>query len=87
MGIVACADEQYGYVDNDPAFEAHLGNEWDNSIFNLTRKILADADAKKSTSHRVAIDLAEQRSLEPHPITGHRANLIIKTLVVRGWAK
>ena len=87
MGIVACADEQYGYVDNDPAFEAHLGNEWDNSIFNLTRKILADADAKKSTSHRVALDLAEQRSLEPHPITGHRANLIIKTLVARGWAK
>lgn len=33
MGIVNCANENYGYVSNDPAIHRHFGRDWDNSIF------------------------------------------------------
>lgn len=43
MGIVCCADEPIGYViprDQDANVQKHLGDDWDQSIFNLTIKIL-----------------------------------------------
>lgn len=86
MGIVTCADEQFGYVDQDPAIHAHFGDAWENSIFNLSLEVLERARAEKTTPHRVALALAEERSLVPHPIWGHRGPLIIDTLVRRGWA-
>lgn len=86
MGIVNCADEQYGYVDPDPRLEAHLGDEWDNSVYNLSRAVLDEARLTGRTPARVALDLAEKRSREPHPIWGHRGQEIIRTLVRNGWA-
>lgn len=87
MGIVNCADEQFGYVDDDPAFNAHLGTAWDNSIYNLSLKVLDEAQRTGRTPHRVAIELAEKRSLEPHPIWGHRPVLTVQSLVKGGWAR
>ncbi len=87
MGIVNCADEQFGNIDDDPAFERHLGDEWENSIFNLTQQVLAEAERTGRTPHRVAVELADERSFEQHPLWGHRGPVIIKGLVDGGWAR
>ena len=86
MGIVNCADEQYGYVQDDPSFERHLGDTWDNSIFNLSLKVLEEAKRSGRTPARMALDLAEERSREPHPVWGHRGAAIIRSLVRTRWA-
>ena len=87
MGIVNCADEQYGYVADDPRIEKHLGDAWDNSIFNLSLKVLAEAQRSGRPPARVALDLAEERSREIHPIWGHRGAAIIGSLVRTGWGR
>jgi leucine dehydrogenase len=105
MGIVHCADEQYGYVgDEDPRIAAHLGtslapagaaaeegsaagDRWENSIYNLSLAILAEAVRRGEPPARVALRLAESRSREPHPIWGHRGAAIIRALTRQGaWA-
>ena len=86
MGIVNCADEQSGYVDHDPDFLRHLGTDWDNSIYNLSLRVLREAEASGRTPHRVAVELADARSFETHPISGHRGREIIRSLVASGWA-
>jgi len=87
MGIVNCADEGSGYVNGDPAFERHLGDGWDNSIYRLSLKVLAEARGTGRTPARVALELAEERSFERHPIQGHRGVQIIRSLVESGWAQ
>ncbi len=86
MGIVHCADEQNGRVDDDPEFARHLGDEWENSVFHLSRRVLREADDTGRTPHRIAIEIAERRSHEIHPLAGHRGLTIIRGLVDRGWA-
>ena len=86
MGIVNCADESFGYVDGDPAFEQHLGDRWENSIYNLSLEILATARRSGKTPARVALEMAERRSFETHPLRGHRGVQIIRSLVESGWA-
>jgi leucine dehydrogenase len=91
MGIVNCADEQYGYVgEEDPRVAAHLGasrngphepdDRWDNSIYNLSLAILDEAARRGEPPARIALRLAEERSREPHPIWGHRGAAIIRAL-------
>jgi leucine dehydrogenase len=84
MGIVNCADEQYGYLDEDPRVEAHLGDEWENSVYNLSLAVLDEARKTGKTPARVALDLAEKRSFELHPLWGHRGAAIIRSLVQSG---
>ncbi|HSS78070.1 MAG TPA: Glu/Leu/Phe/Val dehydrogenase dimerization domain-containing protein [Thermoanaerobaculia bacterium] len=84
MGIVNCADEQFGFVDGDSRIEAHLGVEWDNSIYNLSLTLLEEARQTGQTPVRVALDLAEERSFELHPLWGHRGAAIIRSLVKTG---
>jgi glutamate dehydrogenase/leucine dehydrogenase len=99
MGIVHCADEQSGYVgDEDPRIAAHLGtslapagadaaDRWENSIYNLSVGILAEAARRGEPPARVALRLAESRSRERHPIWGHRGAAIIRALTRQGaWA-
>jgi len=86
MGIVNCADEQYGFVDPDPRIESHLGDSWDNSVYNLSLEVLQQAKATGATPARVALDLAEKRSREHHPLWGHRGVQIVRSLVAGGWA-
>jgi leucine dehydrogenase len=91
MGIVNCADEQYGFVEPDPRVEAHLGtpegDEWENSVYNLSLSVLDEARRTGRPPARVALDLAEQRSRELHPVWGHRGAEIIRSLVRNGWAQ
>jgi glutamate dehydrogenase (NAD(P)+) len=86
MGIVHCADEAVGYVDDDPAFDAHLGRDHDNSIHALTLHVLETSQRTGEPPGAVALAMAEARSLELHPLWGHRGKRIIRSLVARGWA-
>ncbi|GBB92736.1 hypothetical protein RclHR1_02050009 [Rhizophagus clarus] len=81
MGIVNCADEQYGYIDSDPFVEKHLGDSWENSIYNCTKLILDKAKVTKRTPQEIAIELAEQKSFIEHPIRGHRGIQIIESVI------
>lgn len=87
MGIVQCADEQYGVLDDDPRVTRHLGREWENSIYNLTRTVLEQAAASGKTPHRIALEMAARRSMELHPLWGHRGQVIIDSLVAGGWSR
>jgi leucine dehydrogenase len=85
MGIVNCADEQSGYVNNDPLIEKHLLKDWEFSIHQMTLKVLKESkDSGKSTG-AMAVEMAEKLSLENNPIFGHRGKLIINSLVENGW--
>ena len=85
MGIVQCANEQYGVVPDDPSILRHFGREWENSVYVITRKILASARAEGITTTEAANTLADTLSLEPHPIFPHRGREIVGALVRDRW--
>ncbi|MEZ4451528.1 MAG: Glu/Leu/Phe/Val dehydrogenase dimerization domain-containing protein [Nannocystaceae bacterium] len=72
MGIVRVANEQYGHLPDDPAIRRHLGREWENSVFAVTRKTLALADREGITTAAAAIRIADERARDGHPLWGHR---------------
>ena len=85
MGIVNCANEQYGRLDDDPAITRHFSRDWDNSVFCVTQRILRMAENEGTTPTVAANRLADRLSEEPHPIWGHRAFDIIQGLKAKGW--
>jgi glutamate dehydrogenase (NAD(P)+) len=85
MGIVNAANEQYGYVRNDPLFERHLSRDWEHSIFRTTLRVLGESRSAALPTGQIAVRLAEELSLEKHPIFGHRGQLIIDSLVADRW--
>lgn len=85
MGIVTCANEQYGYIKNDPMIENHFKKDWESSIFNRTMQILKESKEKNSPTAEIALKLAEKLSRENHPIFGHRGKQIIKFLIENNW--
>ena len=85
MGIVTCANEQYGYVQDDPAIQAHFGRVGANAIFNVTQAVLRKAQAENSTSTVAANALADEAAAVPHPIWGHRSKTIVEGLVAEDW--
>ena len=87
MGIVTCANEQYGYINNDPLIENHFNREWKHSIFNLTKQVLTESKEKNIPTAGIALMMADKLSKENHPIFGHRGKEIIKSLVDNEWQK
>ncbi|EDM80765.1 Bcd [Plesiocystis pacifica SIR-1] len=85
MGIVNCANEQYGKIPDDPAIERHFGREWDNAVFVITKRILELAAAEGVTSSTAANRLADEFCTVPHPIWGHRGKAIVAGLLADGW--
>lgn len=88
MGIVNCANEQYGVVggaDGDPAIERHFGRAWDNAVYVVTRRILDHAASEGITSSAAANLLADEACDQAHPIWGHRGRAIIDGLLADGW--
>ena len=86
MGIVNCANEQYGQIGADPSFERHLGKTWTSSIYQTSLRVIARADAEKIGPHRAAERTADELSQELHPIWGHRGAEIIAARRDDGWA-
>ncbi|MDH3211298.1 MAG: hypothetical protein OEM05_02325 [Myxococcales bacterium] len=85
MGIVACANEQYGSVGDDPTVRRHLDPAYPLGIHAIVLRALESARASDRTpveaANRLADDLAEQ----PHPIWGPRVRAIVTSLVADGW--
>jgi leucine dehydrogenase len=85
MGIVNAANEQYGYVNDDPLFERHLTRDWTHSIWQTTLRVLNESREKNEPTAKIAMRMADVLSEEKHPIFGHRGRLIIKSLVEDAW--
>jgi leucine dehydrogenase len=85
MGIVNCANEQYGYVIEDPLIERHLTRNWEFSIFRMVLKVLREAKAKGEPPGKIALGMADELSMENHPLFGHRGQQIIDSLVKDRW--
>jgi len=85
MGIVNCANEQYGFINEDPFFEKHLSREWEHSIHQTTLRVLKESRETGDPPAKVAIRIADELSLQPHPIFGHRGKQIIESLVADKW--
>jgi glutamate dehydrogenase/leucine dehydrogenase len=85
MGIVNAANEQYGYINDDPLFERHMSRDWEYSIFQTTLRVLRESRETGEPTGRIAVRQAERLSLEPHPVFGHRGRQIIDSLVADRW--
>lgn len=86
MGIVNCANEQYGSFEGDEAIGAHLLRETPHGVWQRTREVLARSQASGRSTHAEAVARAEELMTEPHPIWPHRGRGIIDFLVRSGWA-
>jgi leucine dehydrogenase len=69
----------------DPAIERHLGREWDNSVFVITRRALELAEREGITTAAAANRLADELAQVPHPVWGDRTRGIIAGLVASRW--
>lgn len=87
MGIVNCADEQAGYVNNDPLIEKHLTKDWEYSIHQMTLNVLSESKNTGKSTGVMAVEMAEKLSLQNHPVFGHRGQLIINSLIEDKWEK
>ncbi len=85
MGIVNCANEQYGYVDNDDFIEQHLQKDWNYGVYQTTLSVLKEAKETNQPTSKVAIKQATEMSMQEHPVFGHRSLKIIQSLVKNKW--
>jgi len=85
MGIVTCANEQYGYVNNDSLIKNHFSKDWEHSIYNRATQVLKESKNKNIPSAEVALRLADKLSKENHPVFGHRGRQIILSLAENEW--
>ncbi|MEM8995707.1 MAG: Glu/Leu/Phe/Val dehydrogenase dimerization domain-containing protein [Acidobacteriota bacterium] len=85
MGIVNCANEQYGVFEGDPAIEAHLAKETPDGVFRRTLEVIERAARNERTPADEAVRLADELMVEVHPIWGHRGLQIIRRLVDEEW--
>jgi glutamate dehydrogenase/leucine dehydrogenase len=87
MGVVNAANEQYGYVENDPMIEQHLQKTWKYSIHQTTLRVLTESRTTGEPTAKIAIETADDLSNEPHPLFGHRGKQIIESLISEQWHK
>jgi len=85
MGIVNCSNEAYGRLPNDAAINHHFDKEYENSIWQMTQRVLRTAEEKGMTPVEAATEIAEQMSQQLHPIWPNRSQQIIDALVSSGW--
>ena len=87
MGIVFCGNEQYGYVNNDPMVQRHLGRTWRGGIHLTTQRVLEMSKSSGVTPSEAATRIADELADEPHPIWGHRSRYIVESLVADRWER
>jgi leucine dehydrogenase len=85
MGIVNCANEQYGYVDSDQLAKRHLDKEWEHSVYQMSLKVLKRCQSSKKPAGICANEIADEMATIAHPFLGHRGIQIIQTLKARNW--
>ena len=77
MGIVSCANEQYGSLADDPAIARHLDPALPDSIPQTVARVLESARTDGISPLAAAYRLADARLEDPHPIWGLRARALI----------
>jgi hypothetical protein len=87
MGIVQCANEQYGYLNSDPSIERHFSLDWEHSIHQVTQRVIRGDPASGANPYLAARTLADELIREPHPIWGDRAQRIVAELVEGDWVR
>jgi len=85
MGLVHCANEQYGTLARDPAVERHLDPRWEASIGAVVRRILARSDRDGVPPADAAAVLADAAAARPHPLWPDRGRQIRAALVAERW--
>ncbi len=86
MGIVNCANEQYGVFAGDPAIAAHLDRDNPDGVFQRLSSVLSRADESGRPPAIEAALLADELAGELHPVWGNRGQAIIEHLISGGWA-
>lgn len=86
MGIVNCANEQYGQLDSDPLIEKHLSKDWEYSVFQTTLRVLNDAHESGESPAKIAIERANELAKERHPLFGRRGKQIIQSIIQSSWS-
>jgi len=81
MGLIASCDEQAGTLPADPAILARLDRTNANSIYGLTRLVLARAAERDEPPVQIANAIADRAIPERHPIHGDRAQQIVQCLL------
>jgi glutamate dehydrogenase/leucine dehydrogenase len=87
MGIVQCANEQYGTLPNDPAVLRHFDPSYDNSVHRVTLEVLERSKKEGTTPTRAANQLADERMNDDHPLWPGRTQQIIDALCAEGWER
>ncbi|MFN8673763.1 MAG: class I tRNA ligase family protein [Candidatus Sericytochromatia bacterium] len=78
MGIVNCADEWLGYLEED----IKLASE---RVYPDTLRVFKYSKNRSVTSMKAAIDLADIAASELHPLLLHRGRRISDELIKSGW--
>ena len=87
MGIVRCADEPFGRLPADPAVLRHLDPAYPDGIPATVTRVIEAAQREGVPPGRVAERLARERAREPHPIFGHRALAIARSVAESDWCR
>ena len=85
MGIVNCANEQYGAIGSDPAITRHLKRDTPYGIFQRALEVFRRAEVSGLSTAEEAEALADELSYEKHPIWPDRGQQILNHLVVSEW--
>jgi len=80
LGIINCANEQYGYVKAD--IEKAVEQVYIDSL-----TLLKQAQDTNQTPFEIANKIAEKRLQETHPIWGHRGPALLEEAIKRGFGQ
>jgi glutamate dehydrogenase/leucine dehydrogenase len=87
MGVVHCANEQYGAPSPDPGAQAQLSPDAPHGIAATVRRVLERARAEDCPPVEMADRLADAAAREPHPLWPGRGRAILSTLLAERWAE
>ncbi|MGA8807934.1 MAG: Glu/Leu/Phe/Val dehydrogenase dimerization domain-containing protein, partial [Thermoanaerobaculia bacterium] len=79
MGIVNCADEWRGYLEDDVRLAAE-------QVYPDTLRVMRQAGRLHISTARAADMLADVAAAEVHPLIGHRGRRIVDHLIQTRWA-
>lgn len=80
LGIINCANEQYGYVRSDIEREVEL-------VYTDSLDLLQKAKEQDCSPQVIAAQIAAERMKEPHPIWGHRGPKLVAEVLKSGFGK
>ncbi|MEN9577409.1 MAG: hypothetical protein RJA70_418 [Pseudomonadota bacterium] len=85
MGIVSCANEQYGSLPSDPSILRHFDPSYEDSIQTVTFQVLKRAQTEGVTPSVAANHIADELIQRDHPIWPHRTGQILRALSLERW--